>query len=153
MLLSFMLCLFIYVLCYLCRTIALVATVICWPYPTLNEFYLILSYLNFKGPSNLTKIVLMIGKEGMVTRDRIRYKRDYLTPGMCSLNKCAVFFLIMPFPAKIHTVVFFLMNRSLYIANMWPHTKKSGMKLHIHPKLLRLNRWSLGIDQQFHLTY
>ena len=44
MLLSFMLCLFIYVLCYLCRTIALVATVICWPYPTLNKFYLILSY-------------------------------------------------------------------------------------------------------------
>ena len=28
-----------------CRTIALVATVICWPYPTLNRFYLILSYL------------------------------------------------------------------------------------------------------------
>ena len=45
MLLSFMLCLFIYVLCYLCRTIALVATVICWSYPTLNTFYLILSYL------------------------------------------------------------------------------------------------------------
>ena len=37
-------------------------------------------------------MVLMIGKEGMVTRARIRYKRDYLTPGMCSLNKCAVFF-------------------------------------------------------------
>ena len=34
-----------YVLCYLCRTIALVATVICWLYPTLNKFYLILSYL------------------------------------------------------------------------------------------------------------
>ena len=44
MLLSFMLCLFIYVLYYLCRTIALVATVICWPYPTLNKLYLILSF-------------------------------------------------------------------------------------------------------------
>ena len=45
MLLSFMLRLFIYVLCYLCRTIALVATVFCRPYPTLNKFYFILSYL------------------------------------------------------------------------------------------------------------
>ena len=35
------------ILCYLCRTIALVATVICWLYPTLNKFYLILSYLIF----------------------------------------------------------------------------------------------------------
>ena len=34
-----------YVLCYLCRTIALVATVICWLYPTLNKFYLILSFI------------------------------------------------------------------------------------------------------------
>ena len=34
------------ILCYLCRTIALVATVICWLYPTLNKFYLILSYLS-----------------------------------------------------------------------------------------------------------
>ena len=53
MLLSFMLCLCICVLCYLCRTIALVVTVICWLYPTLNKFYLILSYLileNVKGP-------------------------------------------------------------------------------------------------------
>ena len=33
------------ILCYLCRTIALVATVICWLYPTLNKFYPILSYL------------------------------------------------------------------------------------------------------------
>ena len=33
------------ILCYLCRTIALVAIVICWLYPTLNKFYLILSYL------------------------------------------------------------------------------------------------------------
>ena len=31
----------IYVLSYLCRTIALVANVICWPYPALNESYLI----------------------------------------------------------------------------------------------------------------
>ena len=36
----------LFILCYLCRTIALVATVICWLYPTLNKFYLILSYLN-----------------------------------------------------------------------------------------------------------
>ena len=34
-----------YVLCYLCRTIALVATVICWLYPTLNKFHLILSFI------------------------------------------------------------------------------------------------------------
>ena len=32
----------LFILCYLCRTIALVATVICWLYPTLNKFYLIL---------------------------------------------------------------------------------------------------------------
>ena len=38
----FKLCLFI--LCYLCRTIAVVATVICWLYPTLNKFYLILTW-------------------------------------------------------------------------------------------------------------
>ena len=31
----------LFILCYLCRTIALVATVICWLYPTLNKFYLI----------------------------------------------------------------------------------------------------------------
>ena len=36
----------LFILRYLCRTIALVATVICWLYPTLNKFYLILSYLN-----------------------------------------------------------------------------------------------------------
>ena len=30
---------------WLCRTKALAATVICWMYPTLNKFYLILSYL------------------------------------------------------------------------------------------------------------
>ena len=37
----------LFILCYLCRTIAPVATVICWLYPTLNKFYLILhvSYL------------------------------------------------------------------------------------------------------------
>ena len=33
----------LFILCYLCRTIALVATVICWLYPTLNKFYLVLS--------------------------------------------------------------------------------------------------------------
>ena len=40
--------LFIYVLCYLCRRIDLLATVICWPYggyPTLNKVHLILSHL------------------------------------------------------------------------------------------------------------
>ena len=35
----------LFILCYICRTIALVATVICWLYPTLNKFYLILSYI------------------------------------------------------------------------------------------------------------
>ena len=44
MLYYFMECLF---LCFLCRTIALAATVICWMYPTLNKLYLILSYLTF----------------------------------------------------------------------------------------------------------
>ena len=37
---NFILCLFI--LCYLCQTIALVATAISWLYPALNEFYHIL---------------------------------------------------------------------------------------------------------------
>ena len=40
----FVLCLFIYGFCYLCRTIALVSTFTCWPYPMLNKFYLILSF-------------------------------------------------------------------------------------------------------------
>ena len=46
-----MLCLLINVLCYLCRTIAFVATVISWPYPTLNKFYLILSWISCMSPA------------------------------------------------------------------------------------------------------
>ena len=37
--------LFILLPCIYCRTLAHVATVTCWLYPTLNKFYLILSYL------------------------------------------------------------------------------------------------------------
>ena len=36
------LCFYVFILCYSSRTIALVATVICWLYPTLNKFHLIL---------------------------------------------------------------------------------------------------------------
>ena len=44
-LLSFYAMFIIYILCFLCRTIAPVATVICWPYPTLNKSCLVLSCL------------------------------------------------------------------------------------------------------------
>ena len=38
-------CYLFYCFCIYSRTLAHVATVICWLYPTLNKFYLILSYL------------------------------------------------------------------------------------------------------------
>ena len=38
-------CYLFYCLCIYSRTLAHVATVTCWLYPTLNKFYLILSYL------------------------------------------------------------------------------------------------------------
>ena len=42
-------CYLFYCLCIYSRTLAHVATVTCWLYPTLNKFYLILSYLNNTG--------------------------------------------------------------------------------------------------------
>ena len=41
---------------------------------------------------------------GMVTRARLRYTEDYLTPNICGLIKPAAMEKLMPFPFKIHTV-------------------------------------------------
>ena len=50
-------------------------------------------------------MVSVIGMESMVTHARLRYIRDYLTPGICSLIKPAAMEKMMLFPAKIHTVM------------------------------------------------
>ena len=47
----------------------------------------------------------MIGVESMVTRTGLRYTRDYLTPGICSLIKPAAMEKLISFRAKIHTVM------------------------------------------------
>ena len=47
----------------------------------------------------------VIGAESMVTRARLRYTRDYLTPGICSVIKPAAMDKLMPFPAKLHRVM------------------------------------------------
>ena len=49
---------------------------------------------------NLTLIV-----ESLVTRAGLRYTRDYLTPGICSLIKPAAMEKLMSFRTKIHTVM------------------------------------------------
>ena len=49
----------------------------------------------------------VIGMESMVTRARLRYTRDYLAPGMCSLIKPAAIETLTQFPAKIKTVVLY----------------------------------------------
>ena len=51
------------------------------------------------------KQVPVIGVESMVTRAGLRYTRDYLTPGICSLIKPAATEKMMSFRAKIHTVM------------------------------------------------
>ena len=43
--------------------------------------------------------------ESMVTRVRLRYTRDYLTPGICSLIKPGAMENFIPFPANIQTVM------------------------------------------------
>ena len=55
---------------------------------------------------NFPLTVSVIGTEGMVTRARLRYTRDYLTPGRCSLIKPDG--KLIPFPAKIHRVMLWL---------------------------------------------
>ena len=51
------------------------------------------------------KQVLAIGVESMVTRAGLRYTRDYLTPGICSIIKPAAMGKLMSFHAKIHSHV------------------------------------------------
>ena len=74
MLYYFMECLF-YVI--LCRTIALVATVICWLYPTLNKFYLILSCptLTF---SAMSQTIDTYGMDKKPMRLVLLFTRQYL---------------------------------------------------------------------------
>ena len=47
----------------------------------------------------------VIGVESMVTRAGLRYTREYLTPGICSLIKPVAMEKLMLFRAKIHTVM------------------------------------------------
>ena len=47
----------------------------------------------------------VIGVESMVTRAGLRYTRDYLAPGICSLIKPAAMEKLMSFRAKIHSHV------------------------------------------------
>ena len=47
----------------------------------------------------------VIGVESVVTHAGLRYTRDYLTPGICSLIKPAAMEKAMSFRAKIHTVM------------------------------------------------
>ena len=47
--------------------------------------------------------------ESMVTRTRLRYTGGYLTPGICSLMKPAAVEKLMPFSAKINTVMYYNM--------------------------------------------
>ena len=62
-------------------------------------------FMDIDKPSNLTEIVSMIGMDGTASRARLRYPRDFLTPGICSLIKPAAMVNLMPVPAKIHTVM------------------------------------------------
>ena len=54
---------------------------------------------------NFLCMVSMIGIGSMVTRARLRYTWDYLTPVICSITKSAAMEKLMPFPAKIHKVI------------------------------------------------
>ena len=49
--------------------------------------------------------VSVIGMESNVTRARLNYTGDYLTPGKCSLIKPVAMDILMPFPATIHTLM------------------------------------------------
>ena len=51
----------LFILYYLCRTIALVATAICWLYPTLNESYILFSFSSFSFPFFSFLLFIMIG--------------------------------------------------------------------------------------------
>ena len=44
-------------------------------------------------------------QSGIVTRTGLRYTRDYLMPGICSLIKPVAMQKYMSFRAKIHTVM------------------------------------------------
>ena len=50
----------LFILCYSCRTIALVATAICWLYQTLNESYLFFSFFSFSFPFFSFLLFIMI---------------------------------------------------------------------------------------------
>ena len=54
---------------------------------------------------NLPLTVPVIGVESMVTHAGLRYRRAYLTPGICSLIKHAAMGKLMSFGAKIITVM------------------------------------------------
>ena len=51
------------------------------------------------------KTVPVIGMESMGTRTRIRYTRDYLPPGICSLIKPTAIAKSISIPAQIITVM------------------------------------------------
>ena len=68
-----------------------------------TESYVVNFHIN--EPSNLTEIVAVIGIEGMVSRTRFLYTRDYLMPGMCSVIKSTAMEKLLSFPGHIRAVM------------------------------------------------
>ena len=63
-------------------------------------------HLDLSGPLNITEMVPVIGKEGMVSHVQLHHTWDYLMPGLCCLIKPASLEKTqMSFPAQIHTVM------------------------------------------------
>ena len=62
-------------------------------------------HFEIKIPSKLTNIVPVIGMEGMMSRTRFRYTRDYLTPSICRLVKPVIMDKIMSFPVQSQKVM------------------------------------------------
>ena len=60
------------------------------------------------GRGNFSSTVPLIGMESMVTRARLRYTRDYLTSGICSLINPIATETLMLFTTKIHAVMFWM---------------------------------------------
>ena len=61
--------------------------------------------LDTTGWWNQPKTRPVIGMESMVTRARLRYTRDYLPPGICSLIKPAAMAKLISFPVKTIAVM------------------------------------------------
>ena len=91
----------------------------------------------------------------MVTRARLRYTRDYLMPGICSLIKPGAMEILMPFPTKHppgHVVISKCQLKKIFHIQRWKYCLYPKTKEMLYVLVSSLNKHVVWLGSIFH-TY